>query len=686
MKKKAETGHIEAANGVTKKRFASSQNVAEHFRTGLFEEKQLQQYESEYSSSEPYKHGVIPSLINPSLLRSVRDEIRTHLSFTPKETDIYRLHQSGDLANLSGLDASSLARLPSLLTLRDALYSPDFRSWIARVADSGPLSGQKTDMAINVYTPGDHLLCHDDVIGTRRLSYILYLTDPKKPWKAEWGGALRLYPLETRIRSRIDHDTAGADEEIKVPSPEWSKSIPPEFNQLSFFAVQPGESFHDVEEVYHRPTNASEEDDGGRVRMAISGWYHIPQSGEDGYEEGLEKKLAEKSSLAQLQGNVDEFDEPQVQWNDYFTADGEKIPEVETDEDLSESELDYLLQFMNPKYLTPDTVEQLEEMFVEDSSLRLADFLSTACSHSLREYLSGVDSTPWQPDQKPTSNPAFHLARPPHKHRFLYLKSHPSQVSSSSSPLLHLLNDLFASLPFRKWLALATGLVLGRSNLTARRFRHGTDYTLATAYECAQPQLEFTLGMTPSGGWEDAAEAARGDDDGDDVGDDDAEDDDPEVDEGRKQQRSEEVSSNGDSADEIPAESSGAVSRQRNGAHSRAKNPRSKSTAATSNTAPHVDVGGHEVYMAADEGASASADPAQYRSATATGEEDDGDDGVLFTAPAGFNTLSVVLRDEGVLRFVKYVSQAAKGDRWDMVGEFEVLGEGEGEGKEDTDE
>lgn len=36
---------------------------------------------------------------------------------------------------------------------------------------------------------------HDDVIGTRAVSFIIYLTDPDEPWRAEEGGALELYPL-----------------------------------------------------------------------------------------------------------------------------------------------------------------------------------------------------------------------------------------------------------------------------------------------------------------------------------------------------------------------------------------------------------------------------------------------------------------------------------------------------------
>src|SRR5690606_33910398 len=127
-----------------------------------FDRKIHNSYADEYAKSAPYKHAVIHDLVDDKLLRSVRDEIRNNVHFTPKETDIYKIHQSGDLANLDGLDDESLAKLPSLLRLRDAVYSEAFRDYISHITGCGPLSGRKTDMAINVYTPGCYLLCHDD--------------------------------------------------------------------------------------------------------------------------------------------------------------------------------------------------------------------------------------------------------------------------------------------------------------------------------------------------------------------------------------------------------------------------------------------------------------------------------------------------------------------------------------------
>jgi Rps23 Pro-64 3,4-dihydroxylase Tpa1-like proline 4-hydroxylase len=575
--------------------------------------------------------------MNDVLLRSVRSEILEHLHFTPKETDIYKIHQSGDLANLDGLDDSSLLRLPSLLALRDALYSSTFRSYISEVANSGPLSGKKTDMAINVYTPGCHLLCHDDVIGSRRLSYILYLTDPDIPWKPEWGGALRLYPTE-RMKSKE------GSEEI-IPSSEFSLSIPPAWNQLSFFTIQPGESFHDVEEVYHKVgDDGGDGDDGGRIRMAISGWFHIPQEEEEGYEEGLEERLAEKSSLTQLQSKADQFDRPQLRWK--LMEDLTKTPDGPM---WTEKELDYLVNFINPSYLVPDTLEELAERFIEESVLTLPNFLNPKFATRLQDYINCVDteSSDQIPARRGTPADSTGIAGPPHKHRFIYRHAIPTSDSTFSglnTPLDQLLDHLLPSMLFARWLGYFTSLTPSRSSFITRRFRRGSDYTLATGYDEETPQLELMLGITPSSGW-----GGSGDDN-------DEESDDEDV---------------------IPATEAGATGISLNGAES----------SVTEDLNEEINVGGYEVYMAVDDdeddnenvagessntgaGQRRKADPAVYKARS--GDEDDG---VVFSMPASWNTLSIVLRDQGLLRFVKYVSKSAKGDKWDIVGTYSLQAE-----------
>ena len=46
----------------------------------------------------------------------------------------------------------------------------------------------------------------------------------------------------------------------------------------------------------------------------------------------------------------------------------------------------------------------------------------------------------------------------------------------------------------------------------------------------------------------------------------------------------------------------------------------------------------------------------------------------------------MVLRDRGVLRFVKYVSESAKGDRWDVIGAVEVIDDDDDDEDEDAEE
>ena len=51
-------------------------------------------------------------------------------------------------------------------------------------------------------------------------------------------------------------------------------------------------------------------------------------------------------------------------------------------------------------------------------------------------------------------------------------------------------------------------------------------------------------------------------------------------------------------------------------------------------------------------------------------EIEDGD--TLLTIQPDFNRLLLVLRDERVMRFVKYLSASAQGSRWDVSGEWEI--------------
>ncbi|KAI0192914.1 Oxoglutarate and iron-dependent oxygenase degradation C-term-domain-containing protein [Xylaria flabelliformis] len=651
MKRKAEEPHAVDKTPPKKKSKSSlsKEDAQKRFRKGLFDKKVLSQYTQEYAESAPYKHAVIHELIDDKLLRAVRNEIKDNVMFTPKETDIYKIHQSGDLANLDGLGDDALAKLPSLLALRDAMYSQPFRDYVAHVTGSGPLSGRKTDMAINVYTPGCYLLCHDDVIGSRKVSYILYLTDPDIPWKPEWGGALRLFPVKT---------IEGKDGQVAhTPVPDVSKVIPPAWNQLSFFAVQPGKSFHDVEEVYHADSKAQLVREGGRVRMAISGWFHIPQIGEDGYVEGAEEQNTKNSGLMQLQGNPDQYDAPRPQPVPVK-------PKEEGGNEFDEADLEFLLRFMAPTYLTPDTLEQISEHFDVNSSITLPNLLGKKFAARIRAYVTAQEDASRDLPEDTTKlekETSWRVAKPPHKHRYLYLppssaekrkkKSSKERGKSgkgdeSDSPIRELLDEFLPSPQFRRWLQFATGCTIESHDFLARRFRRGKDYTLATGHE-GKPRLELNLGITPTKGWGD-----------------------------QDDQENEENEAESSKTKGRKAEKDSSSKRKRK--HKEVDNKTDEDEEEEGGGAgASGEVGGHEVYMATDEGDDNEDDAAIYKSGGHDDEEEG--DNILFFQAAAWNRMSLVLHDKGVLRFVKYVSRRARGDRWDVCGTFEVEEEEEEE-------
>ncbi|EPB83134.1 hypothetical protein HMPREF1544_10119 [Mucor circinelloides 1006PhL] len=520
-------------------------NPEEKFHKGLMEAESTAIIEKEFKESKPYLHCKIDTLINDDLLRKVRKEILSNLHFTLKETDIYKVNQTGDLANLDGLPKSELEQLSSLFELRNAIYSTEFRKFISKATDCGPLSGSKMDMSINSYQAGCHLLNHDDVIGTRRVSYILYLTDPAKPWQPEDGGALELYPVI----------------EKGIPASEPTVVIPPQWNQFVMFTVQPGHSFHSVEEVV-----------GPGNRLSISGWFHIPQEGEFGYKEpSQEESDAAKSSLEQLQEEQDS--------SDRFTKYQVENPQEEEIVGLTEDVMVELAEWMNPHYLDLKIVSQMSERFLDESAVQCKEILNEPTLAKLVAATTKLDT-----EDNVIENhrivphgtgvrAGWAVQGPPHRSRYMVNNS-----DDKEQDIFAYLKSRFESEAFRLWLASITQLLAVGYRGEARRFRPGHDYTLATTNTRGQGVLDVTFcHVNKPGAWEDG------------------------------------------------------------------------------------DVGGYECYMAPHD---EEEDPATYKAAD--------EDGALLTLPAGQNELSLVLRDEGVMRFIKYISAKAPGSRWDVAFEYDL--------------
>ena len=536
-----------------------------------------------YVASKPYQHGLFESLFYPEFITKVREEIKKNSKVNFKESDLFRVYQSIDMANLNETD--HIGTLPTVLELRRVLYSDEWRSLMEKMCGlkPGTLTG-KVDCACNCHATGCHLLCHDDVIGTRKISYIIYLTD--EGWTEEEGGALELYdrmPQKDDEKGERLQSTSFA-EPASIPS----GTLVPHFNNMAFFQVEPGVSYHAVQEVL-----------GDRPRLSLQGWYHaadIPDQIESATLQQLKKE-------AQTQESYIPFAYPE-----------------NSSAELSDEDCQYLSEYIHPTYLTKESLDNICKRFEEDSSVQLRNFfaeklvsqLTNARAQEEKDTTKKVGDTEYYSQGQSAD---WKLAGPAHKQRFLEYTGDPSQSvdgkQTAGGILAHLKTNVMCSIPFQRFLARITSLGLPQGHLGhVRRFRKGLDYTVAHYGILTQmPVLDATVCFV--------------DGDGKDLGalqEDGNEDDEP------------------DEADILWQSG---------------------------------DCGGFECYIAADEGDDAA------------DEYNQEDDTELLSVSASNNTLSLVYRDPGTMRFVKYVGSSAPSSRWDISIEYQVPDDDDDEGEQD---
>jgi len=413
----------------------------------------VRELKARFDAGKPFKHAVVRDVMTREAARRVHEEVgRLHGDL--KETDLFRVYQTGDLANADEADPQHAAELGALLALRRAINSPEFRGMIEQVSGCGPLS-RAVDLSANVYARGGHLLCHDDVIGTRRVSYIVYVGDPDDEWGPEDGGRLELYEADPRTR---------------LPLAEPCARVPPTFNTLAFFVVEAGVSFHSVEEVFAD----------GKPRVSLQGWFHAePQP--DAAAAAAAAAPTVKTLLNSGSACVPPLSEPVDVSGHYAGAPGEENAPL-TPADVAE-----LGEWVNPLFLTPENMDRMREQCEkEQGCVSLLRFLREDVAESLRASMFAEGAAAPAPR-------LWDLVGPAHVQRFVRLGSGRGAAAPAlERELRRLLEERVASPAFTRFIRRVTALDLTRRRACVRRFRKGSDYTVAYAHD--EPNaLDVTL-------------------------------------------------------------------------------------------------------------------------------------------------------------------------------------------------
>ena len=553
----------------------------------LFQPENSRRYLKQFQEDnhKPYPHNVLSDFCQRDFLMNVLEEIKQNTKVNFKESDLFKFYQSIDLANLNE-DDDNAKLMPNLVLLKKALYSEKFRKFMETITGLPPNTlTEQVDCAANCHTQGCHLLCHDDVIGTRKVSYIIYLTDPNDNWSNAQGGRLELYDnYDEKVCSEKSKTFTR-----KAPTSYPCKTILPTFNSLAYFVVLPGESFHSVQEVFG---DAS-------VRLSIQGWYHAKDVPEN----------MKNATLKRLK-SIGRGEDTEAAFSAFALDNDSNHGQLE----LSKADYDYLARFINTTYLKPQSLSDIKVRFEEDSSIQLRHFLNAEWSNNIqtralqRDDIDGVGKSAPVLNYSIGESDSWKPVGPSHKQRFLEyinqerIQSETNETNDPGRSLHKLRRDLFESSVFARYISKLTSLDIATGHRGhIRRFRPGLDYSVAHyGILTTSHVLDATLCFAAGKGNQCVYDEVYGDLVGND--------------------------------DDAVWESG--------------------------------DVGGFECYIAADDDDDEDNQPHDEYVAD--------DDTELLSVSASNNTLSLVYRDPGTMRFVKYISSNAPSSRWDISFEYEI--------------
>lgn len=398
----------------------------------------------EYETSSPYPHVSIDGICDDKKLRGVFEELQSHLTLSYKETDLFKVLQSVDIASIDDRNTTHLCG--QLLALREDLYGENFRNFVQQITGC-PALNSRVDCSCNVYAHSGHLLCHDDVISSRCISFIIYLASPDDEWKVEDGGALEFYSISG---------------EHNLPYAEPTKTILPRWNSMVFFQVQPGKSFHAVQEVFASC----------KPRVSISGWYHVSRN----------QPGAERASARMLLTRTYFLTEEKRGCDSMSIIDSSCVKKQLSRGPFSKKDAKYLSQWVNREYLHADGMARLRDHFHQHGSVLLRDFLREDIVLAAKWLLAEEDASTHSEESR---NKEWILCGPPHVRRFvrfdgLHVRNDNSKKNTSFVEwLVTVRRDIVSSDPFARWMSCIVDGQLGLLDDMIRRFRRGSDYTVA---------------------------------------------------------------------------------------------------------------------------------------------------------------------------------------------------------------
>ena len=125
-------------------------NLSSPLIEGLISQSSLSHLKQQHDSSRPYTHVILHPLCEANRMIEIHDEAKNNMKATFKETDLFKVFQTGDLATM-GFDDPDVIKYKNLLALRDAIYSKSFRDFIASVMNCDDLT-ERVDCSANAYT------------------------------------------------------------------------------------------------------------------------------------------------------------------------------------------------------------------------------------------------------------------------------------------------------------------------------------------------------------------------------------------------------------------------------------------------------------------------------------------------------------------------------------------------------